>query len=110
MTDEPLPELDDESLDLWLGCLADQELEDSQRAELLCFFDQHPEYWRRCAVALWDGQLLQKRLPAALQCMRPANSVASQPEPAKFAGHSCEASLPPEVMVKSQVHTKGVGW
>ena len=50
----------DESL--WIDLLADNELDSEQRRRLLDHLEQHPQFWRSCALTFIDGQTLRTEL------------------------------------------------
>ena len=54
-----LPELDSDSLGIWLTLLADRELSGDAHRELTEFLDRNPQHWRDCAIALWDESSLR---------------------------------------------------
>ncbi len=54
-----LPKLDPDNLEVWLSLLADRELSSEAQRELASFLDQHPQYWRACAIQLWDESSLR---------------------------------------------------
>ena len=68
--------------------LADDELSETQRAELLSSLDHEPEGWRNCALAFLEAQCWRKALSAMRQnagaAKTPASSaVAASPRPAR---------------------------
>lgn len=62
MNDANFPELNHDHVEIWVGLLADGELSATQRAMLFEFLEQHPEYWRCCALAFWDSLTLKQWL------------------------------------------------
>jgi hypothetical protein len=64
MNDEMLSAVDADP-ELWLSALADDELDPRQRSELCLWLEQHPAWWRNCAIALLDQQTLRGGLRAA---------------------------------------------
>jgi hypothetical protein len=70
MNDNFWPELDEQSLDDWLAALSDGELNPTQRQNLLRYLEAHPQHWRTCALALWDGQLLSSNVGRSVAAVR----------------------------------------
>ena len=73
-TDENLPTLDNEQLDL----LVDGELPGDQRRHLLATLDDVPDGWRRCALAFLEGQSWR----GDLRAIAPGAESESHPSPA----------------------------
>lgn len=57
-----LPDIES-SLELWLSAAADNELNSAQRRQLVRYLDENPRFWRACAVALLDEQILASEVP-----------------------------------------------
>jgi hypothetical protein len=72
---DTLSVLNESSCDLWLELLADDELNSVQRNQLLGYLEQHPEYWRACALAFWDRQCLARALGPAVAAERASNKA-----------------------------------
>ncbi|MHC4398101.1 MAG: hypothetical protein ACYTG0_00300 [Planctomycetota bacterium] len=58
--DDPLPQADVERFDL----LADGELSEPERRDLLQSLDDTPDGWRRCALAFLESQSWRQQMPA----------------------------------------------
>jgi membrane protein implicated in regulation of membrane protease activity len=56
---DQFPPLDSDP-ELWLSALADDELDPAQRGELVLWVEQHPAWWRNCAIALLDQQVMRR--------------------------------------------------
>lgn len=67
--------------------LADGELTPETYRRVLAALEQHPEGWRRCALAFLESQALQRDL-----CLLFSDPVETQDEP---AGHAAEGIAPP---------------
>lgn len=76
----PLDE-DKTPLDDWIfDQLADGELEETDRRELLAQLDTTPDGWRRCALAFLEGQSLRQELRALAASQRAVSTaVAARP-------------------------------
>ncbi|MDP1559825.1 MAG: FecR/PupR family sigma factor regulator [Pirellulaceae bacterium] len=70
MNDNFWPELDEQSLEDWMAALSDGELDPAQRQDLLQYLEAHPQHWRTCALALWDGQLLSSSVGSSIAAVR----------------------------------------
>ncbi|MEZ6096445.1 MAG: hypothetical protein R3C03_19820 [Pirellulaceae bacterium] len=53
-----LPELTDESVELWIEALVANELMTEERQCLMNFLEQNSEYWQACAVRFLDEQFM----------------------------------------------------
>jgi len=56
----------DDNISLDFDLLADGELSEGRRRELLGRLDDHPEDWRRCALAFLEAQDWKREMPRAL--------------------------------------------
>lgn len=75
------PDEDKTPLDDWIfDQLADGELEETDRRELLAQLDTTPDGWRRCALAFLEGQSLRQELRALAASQRAVpTAVAARP-------------------------------
>lgn len=96
MNDEPMPAVDADP-ELWLSALADDELDLRQRSELCLWLEQHPVWWRACAITLLDHQVLRSAIGDARPVLAAINGsalacpAAREGKPARLASAASPA-------------------
>ena len=71
-----LPELNQESVELWIEALVADELSANARRSLIDFLESCPRFWRTCAVRFLDEQYLRATITHS---MREHSPVISRP-------------------------------